>query len=75
VNDDEQTRTNIQALGGIQTHGLNVQAIKAFASDHAATGTAARNIPVENLIVVAAAVGHSDCPTCLVLYSSLVQDL
>jgi hypothetical protein len=38
VNDDDdgQNRTNIHALSGIQTHGLNVQAIKAYASDLAA---------------------------------------
>jgi hypothetical protein len=41
VNDDgdEQTRTNIHALSGIQTHGLSIQAIKAYASDRAAIGT------------------------------------
>jgi hypothetical protein len=39
VNNDEQTRTNIHALSWILTHGLSIQAIKACASDHAATGT------------------------------------
>jgi hypothetical protein len=29
---------NIHALNGIRTHGLSVQAIKAYASDRAATG-------------------------------------
>jgi hypothetical protein len=37
VNDDEQTRTNINAFNGIRTHG--VQAIKTYASHRAATGT------------------------------------
>jgi hypothetical protein len=32
---------NIHALSGIQTHGLSVQEIKAFASDRAATGIGA----------------------------------
>jgi hypothetical protein len=32
-------RTNIHALNGIQTHGLSVQAIKAYASERVATGT------------------------------------
>jgi hypothetical protein len=32
-------RTNVHALSGIQTHGLSVQVIKAYASDRAATGT------------------------------------
>jgi hypothetical protein len=36
---DEQTRTNIHALSGIQTHSLSIQAIKAYASDRAAIGT------------------------------------
>jgi hypothetical protein len=36
---DEQTRTNIHALSGIQTHGLSVQANRTYASDRAATGT------------------------------------
>jgi hypothetical protein len=40
VNDeDEQTRTNIHALSGIQTHGLSFQAIKAYDTDCTATGT------------------------------------
>jgi hypothetical protein len=39
VNDDEQTKTNIHALSGIRTHSTSVQAIKAYASDRAATGT------------------------------------
>jgi hypothetical protein len=31
VNDgEEQTRTNIHALSGIQTHGLSIQAIKTM---------------------------------------------
>jgi hypothetical protein len=38
-NDDEFTRTNIHALSGIWTRGFNVQVIKAYASDSAATGT------------------------------------
>jgi hypothetical protein len=29
----------MHALSGIRSHGLSVQAIKAYASDHAATGT------------------------------------
>jgi hypothetical protein len=37
VNDDEQTRTNINALNGILTHGLSVQTVKAYASDRMAT--------------------------------------
>jgi hypothetical protein len=37
--DDDQTKTNIHALSGIRTHGLSVQAIKAYSSDRAATGT------------------------------------
>jgi hypothetical protein len=36
------TRTNIRALSGIRTHCLSVQAIKAYASDRAATGTDTR---------------------------------
>jgi hypothetical protein len=41
VNDDyEQTRENIHAFSRIRTHGLNVQAIKACASDRAANGPA-----------------------------------
>jgi hypothetical protein len=39
VNDDEQTRTKIRALSKIRTHGLSVQALKAYASDCAATET------------------------------------
>jgi hypothetical protein len=31
--DDEYMRTNIHVLSGIRTHGLSVQAIKAYASD------------------------------------------
>jgi hypothetical protein len=34
-----QTRTNIQALSGIRTQGLCVQAIEAYVPDRAATGT------------------------------------
>jgi hypothetical protein len=34
VNDDEQTRINIDALSRIQTHGLSVQVIKAYAKLH-----------------------------------------
>jgi hypothetical protein len=34
----KNTRTNTHTLSGIQTHGLGVQAIKAYASDRAATG-------------------------------------
>jgi hypothetical protein len=37
--DDEHARTNIHALSAIRTHGLSVQAIKAYVSDRAATGT------------------------------------
>jgi hypothetical protein len=37
--DREKTWTNIHALSRIQTHGLSVQAIKAYVSDHAATVT------------------------------------
>jgi hypothetical protein len=42
MNDDDdyyQTRTNIHALSGIWTHGISVQAIKAYTSDRADTGT------------------------------------
>jgi len=39
VNNDEWTRININALSGIRTHDLSVQAIKGFTSDRAATGT------------------------------------
>jgi hypothetical protein len=39
TDDDEQMRTNIHALSGVRTHGLCFQAIKAYASDRAATGT------------------------------------
>jgi hypothetical protein len=39
VKDHEQMKANIHALSGIQTHGLSVQAIKAYDSDHTATGT------------------------------------
>jgi hypothetical protein len=42
--DDEQTTTNIHALNGIRTHGPRVQAIKAYASDRAATVTGERII-------------------------------
>jgi hypothetical protein len=46
TNDDggEQTRTNIYALSGIQTHGLSVQAIKAYALEHVAPGTGRKPI-------------------------------
>jgi hypothetical protein len=37
--DDEQTRTNIHALRGIRTYGLNFQAIKVYAWDRMTTGT------------------------------------
>jgi hypothetical protein len=40
----EHTRTKTHALSGIQTHSLSVQAIKAYASDRAATG-AGRQFP------------------------------
>jgi hypothetical protein len=40
VNDDEQMRTNIHALSGIQTHGLSGQAMKAYTSDSTALGPA-----------------------------------
>jgi 3D (Asp-Asp-Asp) domain-containing protein len=46
VNDDdndEQTRTNTHALSGIRTHGLRVQANKAYASDSTATGTSSND--------------------------------
>jgi len=36
-NDDEYSRTNIHAL--CQTHGLSIQAIKAYASDRTVTET------------------------------------
>jgi hypothetical protein len=42
---DEQMRTNIHALCGIRTHGLNIQAIKPYASDRAASGTGYSDIP------------------------------
>jgi hypothetical protein len=35
---DRKARTNIHALSGIRTQDFSVQAIKAFVSDHAATG-------------------------------------
>jgi hypothetical protein len=34
-----KAKTNIHALNGIQSHDLSFQAIKAYASDRAATGT------------------------------------
>jgi hypothetical protein len=37
--DNEQMRTNIHASSGMETHDLGVQAIEAYASDHATTGT------------------------------------
>jgi hypothetical protein len=37
--DDEHTKANIHALIGIRTHGVSVQAIKAYASDCKATWT------------------------------------
>jgi hypothetical protein len=37
--DDELMRTNIHALRRIPTHGLSMQAIKAYTSDCAATET------------------------------------
>jgi hypothetical protein len=39
MNDDEQMRTNIHALGGILTYSLIAQVNKAFASDCVATGS------------------------------------
>jgi hypothetical protein len=42
--DDEWTRTNIHALNGIRNHSLRVQVIKAYASDHATTGTGKKGI-------------------------------
>jgi hypothetical protein len=39
VNSDEYSRTNIHALSGIRIHGLSAQAIDAYASYRAATGT------------------------------------
>jgi hypothetical protein len=38
---NKKEKTNIQAVSGILTHVLSVQALKAYASDHAATGTGA----------------------------------
>jgi hypothetical protein len=40
------TRINIDALGGIRTHDLSVQAIKAYASDGEATGTGVFDIEI-----------------------------
>jgi hypothetical protein len=57
VNDDEKTRTNILALNGIQTHGLSVQAIEAYASDRAATGTGSYPMNTEDFIQGAKAAG------------------
>jgi hypothetical protein len=37
--DDKYTKANIHALIGIRTHGVSVQAIKAYASDYTATWT------------------------------------
>jgi hypothetical protein len=37
--DDEQMRTNIHALSRIETHGLSMQAITAYALDCVASGT------------------------------------
>jgi hypothetical protein len=37
--DDEQTRTNIHALRGIRRDKLSIEAVKTYASDHAATET------------------------------------
>jgi hypothetical protein len=37
-------RTNVRALNRIGTHGLSIQAIKAYAADRAATVTGPRNI-------------------------------
>jgi hypothetical protein len=34
-----KTKTNIYTLSGIRTHDISVQAIKAYASDCAASGT------------------------------------
>jgi hypothetical protein len=36
---DRKSRKNIHALSGVRIHSLSVQAIKAFASDRAVTGT------------------------------------
>jgi hypothetical protein len=38
MNDDKYTTTNIHTSSGIRTHGLSVQAIKAYQSDRAVTG-------------------------------------
>jgi hypothetical protein len=39
-----QHNTDIHALSGIQIHDLSDQAIKAYASDRAATGTGELNL-------------------------------
>jgi hypothetical protein len=44
VNDDEWTGTNIQALSGIRTHNLSVEAIKTYVSGREATGIGDDNI-------------------------------
>jgi hypothetical protein len=49
VNDnDEQMRTNIHSLSGIWTHGLSVQAIKDYISDHAATGNSEMTLKLDD---------------------------
>jgi hypothetical protein len=42
-NDDEWTKKNTHALGGVQTHGLSTWAIKAYASDCMAIETRTRD--------------------------------
>jgi hypothetical protein len=37
--DDVQMRSSIHDLSGIRTHGISVQAIKAYTSDRAAAAT------------------------------------
>jgi hypothetical protein len=39
VNVEKHTRRNINALSRIRTHGISVQAIKAYTSGHVAIGT------------------------------------
>jgi hypothetical protein len=46
--DDEQTRTNIHALSEIGIHSLSVQAINAYASDRAASGTGEMTVITRN---------------------------
>jgi hypothetical protein len=51
VNDDKQTRTIIHAFSGIRTHGLSIQAIKAYAQAARPLGPALlEKLPVTQLV-------------------------